>query len=186
MATVPYEDDEDDARRRGRIMRDGEVVRVPMMMRDSKDAWRDEMAKTGFRRSYAKLDDAAKRLGLTDHLDLCRPGFRYCTDAAARDAKEAAYRAYDEEQTNAWRKSGTGSIPFVGQRAGDLCTINGRAGHLQMVDGELQCVPNEHADALPLMDVQTAYALTDWEAENAWRGREWLAANRPKHFPRGR
>jgi hypothetical protein len=119
-------------------------------------------------------------------------------DAAARDARARAYELYDQEIQQAWRNTdprgrsfestGFGSSGPRGQSEGDACTIDGRSGHLKMVGGQLQCVPDK-IDAVPLIDsfghrpgfafVNDAatreararmYALKDVEYENAWRG----------------
>ena len=87
----------------------------------------------------------------------------------ARD-KKLMYDAYDQQVSSAWRgvprsrdaslgeglgSGQIGSDPFTAggsfqvpqQQEGDLCTLNGFAGHLRMVQGSLQCVPDYRADA---------------------------------------
>jgi hypothetical protein len=118
-------DDDDDL-----ILRDGERLRVPMVMMDS---WQREMVDR-----FARLHDGAgNAVGR-------RPGF--VVDAAAgRDL--SFYDQYDAEVGEAWRSPqiGTGEREFVGQREGDLCTINGNRGHLRVNKdrGRLVCVPDE-------------------------------------------
>jgi hypothetical protein len=46
----------------------------------------------------------AHRLGLSDGLDLHRPGQRFCVDAAARARVEQAYQDAKAELQEAWRK----------------------------------------------------------------------------------
>src|SRR2546427_8093749 len=72
------EDEEDDD-----VVRDGEVVRVGILVRD------------GHTTAIDYCSD--------DPLAMHRPGFRRATDSAARDAAERAYRAMVEEASNAWR-----------------------------------------------------------------------------------
>ena len=57
-------------------------MRVPMMMRDG---------MSDVQRAVAE-DAVARRFGLRHALDLHQPGPRFCTDAAANDAREPAYR----------------------------------------------------------------------------------------------
>jgi len=165
------------------VLKDREKARVRLSLRDAKDYPRSELEEHLRRHS---LRDA-RRFGLADPFALNKPGFRFCTDAKQLAAIDEAYAAYNYEQTNAWRgPTADNTQPFIGQRSGDPCTINGRAGHLRDVKGKLVCVPNNHADARSMMDArEAAYRLTDWEAENAWRGKDWLDNNRPQ-FTRGR
>jgi hypothetical protein len=115
------------------LIRDGVALHVPVSLRDA-------ASKT---QVVDALGGAAR---------LHQPGPRYLTaDAArARRDKAVAYAAYDAEAANAWRSppTGAGANPNgpIGQREGDLCTINGAPGHLQMVNGALQCVPDNSDD----------------------------------------
>ena len=72
-----------------RLLRDGEFLRVPMMMRDA--AQRDELA------SY--------RFGLNDGAAMHRPGYRHDFVDTNRDIKEKAYDEVDRAQTNSWRSN---------------------------------------------------------------------------------
>ena len=65
-----------------------------------------------------------------------------------------------------------------------------------MVDGKLVCVADGRGedsrsgqtrrDSLATTDArERAYAVADWEAENSWRGQDWVKANRPAHFGNG-
>jgi hypothetical protein len=67
------------------------------------------------------------------------------------DARQRSYDAYTRDLVNAWRNpgfggnetiTGAGSHGSVGQREGDLCTIDGKPGHLRMVNAALRCVPD--------------------------------------------
>jgi hypothetical protein len=119
-----YEEENEDALDANGIVKDGHTVRVPMFMRDSVDAWRNEMA------AYFAAQDAAR--GATSDVTtidpssppmvvdafggtagLGRPGARYLAaghrtvDHAVLTAlavmRDEAYRAYDQEAQNAWR-----------------------------------------------------------------------------------
>jgi hypothetical protein len=79
--------------------------------------------------------------------------------------------------TNAWRGNitGAGEREFVGQREGDLCTLNGSRGRLRKDDnGKLVCVIERSEDArrdsMPVRDVAAEYAAYDSWIQNAWRG----------------
>jgi hypothetical protein len=163
------------------VLRDGEKMRVPMYMADSGDA----------------ADAADGHVLLADH----QPGHYRPKDQAALDARAAAYRAYDAEQSTAWRTEPipepsrtAGALPYAGGQVNDLCTVRnggsdeGAAGTLQMINGALVCVPDQRStDAMPraddhyLMDdrfieadrakTTSAYAAYDAEAAEAWRGR---------------
>jgi hypothetical protein len=75
-----------------------------------------------------------------------RPGFVIDASRAARDAKAKAYEAYEHDLANRWRTrdddpNGAGSSGPIGQREGDLCTLNGFPGVLRPgPDGKLVCV----------------------------------------------
>jgi hypothetical protein len=156
------------------ILRDGGRRTVSMMLKDG---------------SMVELEDwqrdviHAARLGLDDAAALHRPGARYCTDQAAADARERAYQESNRELQGAWRKpvgnseSGVGSHEFRGAQEGDQCTINGAPGHLRMVKGKLECMPDERQDAAPrTMTMDEAQKIKDeaWlesikDLESAWR-----------------
>jgi hypothetical protein len=79
------------------VLRDQEILRVPMYLMDG----RPNPDLTPMQRLVAQ--DAAERqqarsLGLKH-----RPGFRFQTDAVARDAKARAYHDYETSQGEAWR-----------------------------------------------------------------------------------
>jgi hypothetical protein len=117
----------------------------------------------------------ARRFGLNDGAYLHRPGFRYNLSDEMYDAREAAYRDYENSQAEAWRSppTGAGERSQRGQQPGDACSIDGRAGHLRLVNGELKCIPdgpvrgNDHA----MTDREAAYAEYQDRIENAWRDR---------------
>jgi hypothetical protein len=70
----------------GDIVADGEVVHVPMYMRDAVIRERD-----------------AGRHGILHGGDFCRPGFIVAADASARGAGEAARQQWIVDTCNAWR-----------------------------------------------------------------------------------
>ncbi len=75
-----------------------------------------------------------------------RPGWRVADAPLNRQAIADARAQYDADLTNAW-KTGAGERGVIGERESDLCTIDGRAGHLRNVGGRLQCVPDGADDA---------------------------------------
>jgi hypothetical protein len=80
---------------------------------------------------------------------MSRPGFRTLDCDFGGSAKRTAYADYERRICDAWKNeptpTGEGERGVIGQREGDLCTINGRAGHLRMMNGALQCVA-DHSD----------------------------------------
>jgi hypothetical protein len=120
------EDDVFEWRNDKKILRDGARLRVPLQMRDSL--------------RQARITDG---LGGTN---LHRPGFRV-GDRSLHDAKQAAYDAYETEMQNAWRNptgTQTGAGSPMGEREGDICTIDGYPGHLlRGPDGKLTCIPDK-------------------------------------------
>jgi hypothetical protein len=82
----PVDDDVD-------ILPDGGKLRVPMMLRDADTLTPMRLAQ----------DAVARRFGLRHALDLHQPGPRFCTDAAANDAKRQAYLDSVRDLTEAWR-----------------------------------------------------------------------------------
>jgi hypothetical protein len=176
--------DDDDAFDERGLLRDGRRARVPLMMRDSdglSDLQRSVMADSMQR-------DAAKRFGLNDSLALHKPGQRFCTDEAARDAVEQARREWIDEMTTAWQRKPTEDLSgeFRGAQEGDVCTVReggideGSPGHLRMVNGKLTCVPDKRSqDSGPprSMSVDAAQVLRDAAYEEsvraeleAWKG----------------
>jgi hypothetical protein len=94
---------EDEAFDPAGVLKDGYGIRVPLMFRDA-----SALADAGI-----GFHEGGDRLLVTDaaggSAGLHRPGFRFIADAAMREhsiaAKEAAYRAADEADANAWRGS---------------------------------------------------------------------------------
>ena len=126
------------------LLRDGKRYRVPMITRDA--------APRGFQR-HGQVHDG--RSG--DPTAGNRPGYRI-VDTIDRAQRQQAYDAYHHDLVNAYKSSphgfgGDPSVTGAGShgRAGDACTINGRAGHLKLINGELQCVPDRQ-DAASLLD----------------------------------
>jgi hypothetical protein len=137
-------DDVDDPRdlrdgERMKILRDRERLRVPMMMADG--------------------------VNLYDH----QPGPHRVKDRALLDAKEAAYRLREFEDSIAWMPP-----------------------HMRPRPDAAPPLTRDHADAQQIFDERfvendlaattRAYQMRDWEDTNAWRGRDWLANNRLPHL----
>jgi hypothetical protein len=160
----------DDDEGRG-ILQDGEVRRVPLAMRDGGD-WRGEMSRY-LRRDPRDLDDRRRSRTVkrdprgrvisqseTEEIEEndamhdvpLRPGFT----RDALDRIEQAYRDAEAADASAWKHLGSqGEVDVRGMtsdrwggKVGAECTIDGAPGHLRMVRGELQCVPDAK-DAMP-------------------------------------
>jgi hypothetical protein len=145
------EDDDTDLRK---VLKDGEHLHVPLRMMDS--------LQRDIGHHFARGSDGTDS-ALASH----RPGYRI-SDAAQRDLN--VYTVYDADVQTAWRKppTGFGSGEFIGQRPGDICTIDGWPGHLRKVNGELRCVPDRERDAAPVMDA--FYAEYDRSISEQWKG----------------
>jgi hypothetical protein len=140
------------------VLKDGRSIRVPLFQMDAAvdDSQRSVMLDTIER-------ERARRFGLRDAADLRKPGFRYNTSDAARDARQEARERYLDELENAWRappvgagERGFGAAPKAGAipmsnnaRLGMSCTVKsggrgeGSRGVLREVDGSpgwLECV----------------------------------------------
>jgi hypothetical protein len=99
MTRIRYLDDDDDD-----ILRDGEVLRVPLRMMDG---WQHDMSKhfDQLRRDGASLHDGLG--GEVGH----RPGFAMTNDAAIRDARAQARTKYIKEVRDAWQPPPTSALP---------------------------------------------------------------------------
>ena len=133
-------------------LRDGIAVRIPVSLMDA---------------TSKEVHDAALRSFNCRH----RPGYRVAPRNSATeffDARQRAYAEYEKRVTSAWR-DGSDS------EEGDICTIDGDAGTLQMVDGKLTCVadPDDTADAMSIKDhrvrMQKLYAARDAADAEEWR-----------------
>jgi hypothetical protein len=118
------------------MLRDGDIGRVPLMLRDTMTPLQRAVAQ----RSLAtQLHDGNG--GAVGH----KPSFVYSTDASLNNAKEQAYRLYDEEVAAAYKHP------------------KGWRGDLDASD--------EARDALAVMDErERAYRERDEADANAWRG----------------
>jgi hypothetical protein len=150
------------------IIADGGSLRVPMWAMDS------------VQKAVATLAAATKLLvtdGTDNALNLHKPGFRFSTNPAERAAADAAleqaYLEVEARDSEAWRSSfdehplnmqNRGLSP--GKREGDACSIDGRRGRLQMVNGQLECIADKQHDAQSVADCYEQY---DREAESAWK-----------------
>src|SRR5262249_49640555 len=119
----------------------------------------------------------ATRCGLADDgsMTMFRPGYRFAADAAAGfEAKREAYEAGVKDLTDAWRTPADAAPPVGsgesrGQREGDVCTVRsggvgeGSPGHLRMVNGKLECVPDRADGASPprTMSAEDAQKIRD-------------------------
>jgi hypothetical protein len=149
----------------GETLRDGETGRVRLMMRDGVPVkWRDDANKY-FDRPGVTVTAAD---GTTRGLH--RPGHRVSPLAAA-DEREAAYRLYDQQLGEAYKKHDAdpaGSYPYSQAAEGTACTINGAPGVLTKQGDVLVCVPTETQDRLTLDKI---YEQFDRALSEAWRTR---------------
>ncbi len=138
-------DDDDD-----RILRDGEILRIPLQMMDAASVSNNAAAQA---RRALLVDRDSYPQKCVD-----QPGFAHepapkLRDAAASAARMRAYDEYDAAQAIAYQTpngiNGAGSRGPVGPTLGDICTVRGGAGRFgkegspgtyQRVDGELVCV----------------------------------------------
>jgi hypothetical protein len=170
MQRIDLSDDSDDFET---VMVNGVPTKV------LKDGRRVRFRMTDSRPATLDLHDG--RGGLVGH----RPGFVVATDAALlNDAKAKAYDEVEAAMTSAWQNplTGAGSHDLVGQREGDVCTINGWPGHMRCgQDGNLTCVPDHNQDAAGVVSKVTsdageasrikdaAYSAYEHDLQNAWR-----------------
>jgi hypothetical protein len=165
------------------ILRDGQSVRVPLYLRDG--AINPDLTPTQRAKALQQTqteDAVARRFGLTDAMQLHRPGFRRNTDAGALARVQQAYTDAETADANAW-KGATNRLNLRDQQEGDPCTVRGpdypddfgSPGTLQMGnDGELVCVPGNLEDARrqdAASVKRAAYEQYDREMANAWRTR---------------
>ena len=144
IASTYEEEEEEDA-----ILRDGQSFRVPLYMRDG--IINPDLTPTQRGKAMHQTEDAAARkFGLTDGLQLHRPGFRYNTDAAAVERSRQAYADAEAADANAWRD--TASVKPSASSAADPGNSQ-RKGAATDARAE-------------------AYRAYDEEMQNAWRGRK--------------
>lgn len=155
----------DDAFDENGLLKDGQRSRVRMTMRDSR--------------------------GVLGNVN--RPGYRL-PQINDRQPTRDAHAAYEQELRDAWKNpvrddSGAGSDDFIGGQIGDTCTVRGgdfpdafgNPGTLQLVNGQLTCVPNDYdpddfsdsrrdSRRKPVHDDRArALAERDAELRDAWR-----------------
>jgi hypothetical protein len=92
--TKRYDNDE------SHILRDGELVRVPLMMKDS---WQRDMHE----RSQQRLQLHDGRGGSPGN----RPGFAFGDSVLNRDERESAYAAYERDLTAAYKTGRRTCVP---------------------------------------------------------------------------
>jgi hypothetical protein len=179
---------------RSGILRDGQRVRVSLFMRDgsiSPDLLPHQRAKALAARQTQTEDALARKFGLSDAMQLHKPGFRRNTDVAALERSRAAYAAadaadaqaykqtrdYDEHGGDEPRNTGTGA-PAKGSGApagayplsageGSECSVDGRSGTLVRQGNWLVCKPRSQ-DAASFDAKQAAYEAYDREMSVAY------------------
>jgi hypothetical protein len=152
------------------IVADGEVVHVPMYLRDS-----------------VIRERSASNAAIVHTGGGYSPGHVYSTDGAMRDAGARARAEAIAEMRDAWRGTRHGNASTQnapkgeyaassGYRIGDACTVNGAPGTLveSGSPGWLTCKPTA-ADARPLDAAQSqrirdeAYRRMCADLQDAWR-----------------
>ena len=130
---------------RNGIIRDGVVARTRMTMRDSANRFTDGRSFWDANRASLLVTDAAALGGTKGN----QPGFRVADAPINAQDRAAAYRAYEDDLTNAWKGNvgssrGTpppGAYPYSAAAEGTACTINGRPGRLTKAGEGLVCEP---------------------------------------------
>jgi hypothetical protein len=145
-------DDDDES-----VLPDGGTVRVPMMLRDGTlvevEDWQRDVILAA---RAADAADAARRFGLSDALDLHKPGQRFCVDAAARAHVEEVYQDEKRKLQDAWRQPvGDAAPPPIESRA-------------NMTDARSVPRTMSLADAQAIRDA--AYEQSVRELTEAWKG----------------
>jgi hypothetical protein len=118
---MPKQTSNNDDDLRGGYLRDGQVGRLPMMMRDSSDTWRQDMHDNFEREPAARrqrwMDTAEKffdrGVRVTDSggdtVGLHRPGYRINPVTADSARRQLLYDQYDREISAAHKNPSTGS-----------------------------------------------------------------------------
>jgi uncharacterized Zn finger protein (UPF0148 family) len=134
-----------------------------------------------------------------------RPGWRFNTDAAAKQRVLDAYKKADEERERAWKmgrdsdewEANTATLsqlPDVqsGSKVGDACNIGGVSGHMGYNDeGKLVCQLSEHAPASDdaINDRESAYRAYETDLQNSYKIPSLVADRQRKvqeYDPQGR
>src|SRR6476469_190635 len=124
IAEIEAEEEEQEQEVDG-ILRDGQSVRVSLFMKDgsiSPDLTPHQRAKALHQTQTA--DAVARRFGLSDAMQLHKPGFRRNTDVAALERTRQAYAAAETADANAW-KGATNRLNLRDSQEGDPCTVRG-------------------------------------------------------------
>jgi hypothetical protein len=153
------EDDDDSPFDKRGVLKDGRSIRTPMFLMD-----------TTQRAIATHLHDGHGNRDLVGH----RPGHVVSDASNANDARDAAYRLYDEQLTNAWR---TGGVEGREGAENSICTVrNAQYPRAQGAPGHVRngiCVPDDEElrDALPTRDSNMAdvYAAYDARIREMWR-----------------
>src|ERR1035437_1323756 len=112
MTKQRHEDEDDDHR----LLRDGEFLRVPMMMRDGSMGHLSPVQREVAMMADALQRDeaAALRFNLSDTAMLHRPGYRHSINDVALDAKAKAYADDETDLVNAWQHGASVLVPPAG------------------------------------------------------------------------
>jgi hypothetical protein len=160
MRRQQHEDDEAFDERG--ILRDGYSVRSPMMMRDAETLTDVQRSIAGDRTVRRHWEDSAdQHFGRTVKVTDAAGGTRGLHRAGARvdatvsfDERQRAYEIYDQELADAHKH--TGDAWPRDAKVGDPCTVKGKEfvgsfgapGTLQLIAGQLVCVPTRSKAAI--------------------------------------
>jgi hypothetical protein len=122
MAEIEAEEEETEDERSD-ILRDGQRVRVSLLMRDG--AINPDLLPHQRAKALHQTEDAvARRFGLSDAQQLHRPGFRRNTDVAALARVQQAYADAEAADANAWKggplRQGHGKVEPAPDQRQDL------------------------------------------------------------------
>ena len=185
------------------LLRDGARLHVPLYLKDGSTnpyLSATQRAIAAAKTAQQQTQDAVARgFGLTDALQLHRPGFRRNSDSAALERSRRAYQDAEAADRDAWRNptprldysehtgsdpsrtgagapakgsnAPAGSYPYSAAAEGAPCSVDGSPGTLVREGNSLVCKPRQRQDAMGLDPKQVAYDEYDRIASNAWRGR---------------
>ena len=123
------------------LLKDGRSTRVSLYMRDGSPNPR----LTPTQRSIAATnteDAVSRRFGLTDGLQLHRPGFRRSNDLAALERVQQAYNDAEAADREAWRNprrdaEHTGGNPSKPRRSQDAMGLDAKQAAYEQYDREM-------------------------------------------------
>jgi hypothetical protein len=181
--------------RPGELLRDGERLRVPLMLRDGFTPVQRAIAsehnnqrfaaamdaalhRPGFRIPVKSLDGTTRieTLVAGNHMPVATIQRRKKEETEDADPRAQAYADYDAATADAWKhpasftdaKSG---IYPLSAGEGSACDLNGERGTLVREGDHLVCRVTQAPRGGDRAAVEDAYRAYDEQAQNAWRKR---------------